>query len=55
MEQKRSDMARKLRLDVADSVYSEMDIERNVRIFKEEQKNSLLLRQYGKSKENKAE
>ena len=54
MEQKHSDMARKLRLDVADSVYSEIDIERNVRIFKEQQRSSLIFQQYGKPQKERS-
>ena len=41
---------RTIRAGIADAQYSEVDIERNVRIFKKQQEQSLLLKQYGQPK-----
>ena len=51
---KDSEIQRKIRLDMADALYSEMDTEKAVSVFKEQQEKSLLIRQYVK-KETKSE
>ena len=45
-----SALNRAIRASIADPQYSEADIERGVEIFKKQQEQSLILRQYGKPK-----
>lgn len=53
MEQKHSLLSRKIRLDIADSIYSDLDTEKSIKIFKDQQKSSLLIQQYVKNNKQK--